>query len=643
MFLNETLLVLAYTANMMATLQEKADIQSAEKNNTVVNVTTTTLSPEEEENKFDLEDQWYMWRCFEPYGCFYIGAPWSGENRPVSTFPARPDSINPRYVLYTRDFLDRPLELKIDKFDTIRAAPLRKKGHFYIIIHGFLDNGDKTWVMRTMKELLRREDCNVVIVNWIGGAGPPYTQAVANTRLVGAMTARLAAQVIEVGGIAPSRIHCIGHSLGAHTAGYVGYTLRVRYGHHLGRITGLDPAEPHFSNTSPMVRLDPTDATFVTAIHTDCNPFISGGLGITQPVAHIDFYPNGGRNQPGCNEGVLNSITLERGSFFRGIKRFLGCNHIRSYEYFIESINSQCPFLAVPCSSWNKFEEGGCFDCVNQYCPRFGLDAQPGNYHASVYLMTGAEKPFCKAHYRVTINISKTDESLDHGGEVGMFVVRLIDRKGERMEKMQLSPNSKYYEPGSTHTLVLPGEMIRKLEEVEISWEYQTSMFNPLTWRLLHTPRVYIDSLTIDNLEFNYSLTVCPDETKTLIANEPKVLKAENCRDTDLNVVSAGDGIRGEAKRGYVEAPRCSWGARWTQRTNSVGYPRVLPSLRGHGTEARTNPRLEAGIIEQLRRESWLCESSSPRSSASPLCSRQARADSDEELVENKREEPPST
>lgn len=88
-------------------------------------------------------------------------------------------------------------------------------------------------------------------------------------------------------------------------------------------IQGLDAAEPHFSNTSPMVRLDPTDATFVIAIHTDCNPFISGGLGITQPVAHIDFYPNGGRNQPGCNEGVLNSITLERGSFFRGESGYL--------------------------------------------------------------------------------------------------------------------------------------------------------------------------------------------------------------------------------------------------------------------------------------------------------------------------------
>lgn len=88
-------------------------------------------------------------------------------------------------------------------------------------------------------------------------------------------------------------------------------------------IPGLDPAEPHFSNTSPMVRLDPTDAEFVTAIHTDCNPFISGGLGISQPVAHIDYYPNGGRNQPGCNNGVLNSISLESGSFFKGYHFYL--------------------------------------------------------------------------------------------------------------------------------------------------------------------------------------------------------------------------------------------------------------------------------------------------------------------------------
>lgn len=540
MFLNETLLVLTYTANIMSRLPPQNKSTAIVDSNDFSNQSTTTLSPEEEENKFDFEDQWYMWRCFKPYGCFYIGAPWSGENRPVSMFPTRPDSIDPHYLLYTRDtiHIDQSYELKIDNFETIENAPLRIDNNFYFVIHGFLDSGDNTWVMRTVKELLLREDCNVLIVNWIGGAGPPYAQAVANTRLVGAMLARLASQLINIGKILPAKMHMIGHSLGAHTAGYAGYTLRLRYHHTLGRITGLDPAEPHFSNTSPMVRLDPTDAMFVTAIHTDCNPFISGGLGITQPVGHIDFYPNGGRNQPGCNEGVLNSITLERGSFFRGIKRFLGCNHIRSYEYFVESINTRCPFIASPCSSWDKFQEGKCFDCINQYCPKFGLDAQPGNYHASVYFMTGSDKPFCKAHYRITINISKTNESISYGGEVGTFTIKVISTNGKQTEKMKLNQNSKYYEPGSVHTVVLPGEVVGKPDAVEITWEYQTSMFNPLTWRFLHTPRAYIDSLTVDSLEFNNSITVCPDKTKTLLANESKLLTTKNCGNTNTNTVS---------------------------------------------------------------------------------------------------------
>lgn len=538
MFLNDTLLMFIYTTSMMASLSNKTENQKSTNELERYNVTTTTLSPEEKANKFGVEDDWYMWRCYKPYGCFSIGAPWSGENRPVVTFPARPDSINPRYILYTRSHLENPHDLMIDHFDTIRKSPLRKHGNLYFICHGYLDNGNKTWVLRLMKELLIREDSNVIVVNWLGGASPPYTQAVANTRLVGAMTARLAAQLVEIGGIPAAKMHAIGHSLGAYISGYIGYNLRVQYHHILGRITGLDPAEPHFSNTSPMVRLDPTDAAFVTAIHTDCNPFISGGFGIAQPVGHIDFYPNGGRNQPGCNEGVLNFIDLERGSLVRGFKRFLGCNHIRSYEYFIESINTVCPFLSVPCSSWERFQEGSCFDCVNQYCPRFGFDAQPGNYRVSTYLMTGSTKPFCKAHYRVTINISKTNESMVHGGEVGMFAVRVIGANDKTTEKMKLSPNSKYYEPGSTHTIVLPGDAVGKPETVELTWEYQTWVFNPFTWRLLHKPRVYVDSVTVDNLEFSRGITVCLDESKTLIANEPKILNSENCHPTDANVVS---------------------------------------------------------------------------------------------------------
>ncbi|OBS58925.1 hypothetical protein A6R68_09950, partial [Neotoma lepida] len=48
----------------------------------------------------------------------------------------------------------------------------------------------------------------------------------------------------------------------------------------------LDPAEPHFQGTPEEVRLDPSDAQFVDAIHTDAAPMIPN-LG-TAHVTEID-------------------------------------------------------------------------------------------------------------------------------------------------------------------------------------------------------------------------------------------------------------------------------------------------------------------------------------------------------------------
>lgn len=39
-----------------------------------------------------------------------------------------------------------------------------------------------------------------------------------------------------------------------------------------------------------------------------------------------------------------------------------GCSHGRSYEFFDESINSEIPFLAYPCESWENFNNGECRD-----------------------------------------------------------------------------------------------------------------------------------------------------------------------------------------------------------------------------------------------------------------------------------------
>lgn len=63
----------------------------------------------------------------------------------------------------------------------------------------------------------------------------------------------------------------------------------------IGRITGLDPAGPSFSNRGPNERLSPDDALFVDCMHTDSNI-----AGIGRSIGDVDYYPNGGSRQNGC-------------------------------------------------------------------------------------------------------------------------------------------------------------------------------------------------------------------------------------------------------------------------------------------------------------------------------------------------------
>jgi hypothetical protein len=61
---------------------------------------------------------------------------------------------------------------------------------------------------------------------------------------------------------------------------------------------GLDPAGPGFHDAPLEMRIDPADAKFVDVIHTNSGDLLTT-FGTTHISGHCDFWPNGGKHQPG--------------------------------------------------------------------------------------------------------------------------------------------------------------------------------------------------------------------------------------------------------------------------------------------------------------------------------------------------------
>jgi len=150
-----------------------------------------------------------------------------------------------------------------------------------------------------------------ILVDWSDNNGHPnnlpfYPTAADNVQIVGEITARLVVKLVN-NGASLSNIHCIGHSLGAHSCGNVGKKFKQLTGTSdtIGKITALDPAGPLFENYGPSAfRLAPTDADYVIAYHTDAEQadnFDILHLGTWVQLADTDIYFNTGDWQPGCD------------------------------------------------------------------------------------------------------------------------------------------------------------------------------------------------------------------------------------------------------------------------------------------------------------------------------------------------------
>ncbi|XP_018330867.1 pancreatic triacylglycerol lipase-like [Agrilus planipennis] len=235
--------------------------------------------------------------------------------------------------LYTRANPSTPvrLQLNVNEVASVRNFDRSKLNVF--VIHGWTNNYQSNCNSAVMPAFLQALDVNVFVVDWSGPAGGKYTSAFSSVPKVGKLLGTFIESLQSTLRLGASQFLLVGHSLGAHVAGCAGAAVNGN----IGIIVGLDPAGPGFLSSNTNNRLDPTDAQFVQAIHT--NTLL---LGYSGNLGNVDIRPNGGRSQPGCGTDVTGS-----------------CSHSRSYQYFAESVASG-GFTAWACSNYREFSRGSC-------------------------------------------------------------------------------------------------------------------------------------------------------------------------------------------------------------------------------------------------------------------------------------------
>ncbi|XP_011684982.1 PREDICTED: pancreatic lipase-related protein 2-like [Wasmannia auropunctata] len=345
--------------------------------------------------------------CYDLLGCFADPPPHLSIKRP----PEHPSVIQTRFFLYTRADRQKPEPLQYgDNLKSITHSQFNVSKPLKVLIHGFKGSGNDVGAILCINSLLDIEDANVIILDWTKGAGTTYGAAVANSELVGRQLALVLLDAVNLG-VDPADIHVVGFSLGAHVAGCASEVLK-RKSLLVGRITGLDPASPFFRHhlfREKSRKLDATDARLVDVIHTDGSQDFMDGFGLLKPIGHIDFFPNGGREQPGCTD-IKNSVVV---SHLKEdvLDKNIACSHLRAFQLYVESIRSQsekCKFIAWPCSQGAiSYAKGMCFPMEStNWNQEMGYAANRGAL-GIYYLATKAETPFCGEPVRASVITSE--------------------------------------------------------------------------------------------------------------------------------------------------------------------------------------------------------------------------------------------
>ncbi|XP_071372600.1 lipase member I-like [Centroberyx affinis] len=318
------------------------------------------------------------------------------------------------------------------------------------------------WVGIMARELLLLEGRrNVLAADWLL---PPEQEITDGAGQIGERLGQSIRALLERGSSA-EMFHLIGFGVGAHVAGSAGRSLHGA----IGRITGLDPFAPIFSETDK-VSLNYTDAQYVDVVHTNFNANEPvAALGFSRPVGHLDFYIGSGHEHPGCPQALMHS------------EQYLLCSHRRAFQLFTSSIQAACKLTALPCESVSDFKKTLCTHCRLpglSVCPQLGYDISwlPPNRpvrfkQVTAVLDISATAPYCVSPFLLEIHLE---------GNTSLQAQLFIQLKGD------LSKTSIMLVSGPSTVDFQPHEVYRFLISVDHVEDFKTMSLKFYSERLLY-------------------------------------------------------------------------------------------------------------------------------------------------------------
>ncbi|XP_032290693.1 pancreatic lipase-related protein 3 isoform X2 [Drosophila virilis] len=272
------------------------------------------------------------------------------------------DAAAPGFLLYTRRNGNTPQRIDPEVESLVRSS-------FYalepiVVTIPRLSGNSSTTVgeehLKLASGLLEREACNVFAVD--------LTEDPSESDIVASVSGLLI--LLQRQFDVPLRQQqLVGFGEGAHLSGAVAEQVQQQLGEQVPRITALDP-----SGDSDKLehRLSAEDARLVEVMHTNGN-----GLGTMAQLGDVDYYPNGGQQQPGC------SLTPEPDA----------CSHERALDLAVEMWSTANDFVSALCSTPEAMSAQNC----RWSSQRMGVEATAGIF----FLETRSSFPFGRGAYHI--------------------------------------------------------------------------------------------------------------------------------------------------------------------------------------------------------------------------------------------------